>query len=196
MSTFTRTFIIPFDFDIEDTFSSTYSPDYISASLDYFLASPRNTFSDPLEDLSKYLLALIEMSPFLIILLYFCSLPQVFKIGESSYKISLERQEEHIETILNHLDELPLKLIELETELQEARTQITGLQKEKMRHNDEIVLARIRISTLEMIIKDIQVHYRSDMKSLLDKIRELKNHKGGQSYYYTRSLSFTVFVRI
>nr|GEU89486.1 hypothetical protein [Tanacetum cinerariifolium] len=37
----------------------------------------------------------------------------------------------------------------------------------------------IKISTLEMIIEDIQVRHRSDIKSLLDKIRELKNHKGG-----------------
>ncbi|GKA47161.1 hypothetical protein Tco_0740044 [Tanacetum coccineum] len=107
------------------------------------------------------------------------TLPQVFEIGESSHMTHLERHEEQIETILNHLDELPLERIEhmedkieglgngrviiqqdfdqLETELQEARTQISGLQREKIRHNDEIVLARIRISTLEMIIEDIQV---------------------------------------
>ncbi|GJY92610.1 hypothetical protein Tco_0508392 [Tanacetum coccineum] len=36
----------------------------------------------------------------------------VFKIGESSHKIHLERHEEQIETILNHLDELPLERIE------------------------------------------------------------------------------------
>nr|GEY89329.1 putative reverse transcriptase domain-containing protein [Tanacetum cinerariifolium] len=40
------------------------------------------------------------------------SLPQVFKIGESSHKTSLERREEQIETILNLLDELPLERIE------------------------------------------------------------------------------------
>ncbi|GKG34974.1 hypothetical protein Tco_0437670, partial [Tanacetum coccineum] len=36
------------------------------------------------------------------------ALPQVFEIGESSHKTHLERHEEQIETILNHLDELPL----------------------------------------------------------------------------------------
>nr|GEU94353.1 putative reverse transcriptase domain-containing protein [Tanacetum cinerariifolium] len=83
-----------------------------------------------------------------------------------------------IETIMNHLDELPLERIEelkdkirglgngrviiqqdfdrLETELEEARTQITGLQKKQIGHDDEVVLARVRISTLEMIIEDIQ----------------------------------------
>nr|GEW12327.1 putative reverse transcriptase domain-containing protein [Tanacetum cinerariifolium] len=48
----------------------------------------------------------------------------------------------------------------LETELEEARTQIAGLQKKQMRHDDEVVLARVRISTLEMIIEDIQNLYR------------------------------------
>ncbi|GJU30752.1 hypothetical protein Tco_1174341 [Tanacetum coccineum] len=38
--------------------------------------------------------------------------PQVFEIGESYHKTHLERHKEHIKTILNHLDELPLKHIE------------------------------------------------------------------------------------
>ncbi|GJW08892.1 hypothetical protein Tco_1571315 [Tanacetum coccineum] len=40
------------------------------------------------------------------------SLPQDFKIGESSRKISLERHEEQIEEILNHLDEECIEYIE------------------------------------------------------------------------------------
>ncbi|GJX16627.1 hypothetical protein Tco_0217459 [Tanacetum coccineum] len=70
------------------------------------------------------------------------ALPQVFETGESSRKTSLERHEEQIKEILNHLDELSLDRIEymedkieglvkgqviiqqdfdkLETELQEA----------------------------------------------------------------------------
>ncbi|GKD03105.1 hypothetical protein Tco_1178079 [Tanacetum coccineum] len=38
--------------------------------------------------------------------------PQAFEIGESSRKTSLERHEEQIEEILNHLDELSLDRIE------------------------------------------------------------------------------------
>ncbi|GJT14755.1 hypothetical protein Tco_0873461 [Tanacetum coccineum] len=117
----------------------------------------------------------------------------------------LERHEEQIETILNHLDEPPLERIEhmedkieglgkgqviiqrdfdkLEIELQEARTQIAGFQREQIRHDDEIILARVKISTLEMIIEDFQVRHWSDMKSLLDTIPELKNHKGGPPDY-------------
>ncbi|GJW05160.1 hypothetical protein Tco_1564016 [Tanacetum coccineum] len=120
------------------------------------------------------------------------ALPQVFEIGESSHKMPLERHEKQIETILNHLDELPFDRIEhiedkieglgngrviiqrdfdqLETELQEARTQISRFQREQIRHDDKIVLARVRTSTLEILIVDIQVRHRSDMKSLLDKI--------------------------
>ncbi|GJW42921.1 hypothetical protein Tco_0071720 [Tanacetum coccineum] len=118
------------------------------------------------------------------------ALPQVFEIGESSHKTSLERHEEQIETILNHLDELPLERIEhmedkieglgngqviierdfdqLETELQEARTQIYGFQREQIRHDDEIVLARVRTSTLEILIEDIQcdVSYLYESKLL------------------------------
>ncbi|GJU00104.1 hypothetical protein Tco_1110442 [Tanacetum coccineum] len=40
------------------------------------------------------------------------ALPQEFKIGESSRKTSLERHEEQIKKILNHLDELSLDRIE------------------------------------------------------------------------------------
>ncbi|GJU51731.1 hypothetical protein Tco_1221286 [Tanacetum coccineum] len=135
----------------------------------------------------------------------FSAPPHVFEIGESSHKTHLERHEEQIETILNHLDELPLERIEhmkdkieglgngrviiqqdfdqLETKLQEARTQIYRFQREQIRHDDEIVLAHVRTSTLEILIEDIQIGHRLDMKSLLDKIHELKNHKGGPPDY-------------
>ncbi|GJZ44823.1 hypothetical protein Tco_0592419 [Tanacetum coccineum] len=108
------------------------------------------------------------------------ALPQVFEIGESSHKTNLECHEEHIETILNHLDELPLERIE------HMEDKIEGLgngRREQIRHDDEIVLARVRTSTLEILIEDIQIRHRSDMKSLLDKIHKLKNHKGGPPDY-------------
>ncbi|GJS10415.1 hypothetical protein Tco_0367211 [Tanacetum coccineum] len=99
-------------------------------------------------------------------------------MGESSRKTSLERHEEQIEEILNHLDELSLDRIEhiedkieglgkgrviiqqdfdnLETKLQEARTQIAKLQRKQMGNNSKIALARFRIANLEQIIEDIQ----------------------------------------
>ncbi|GJX88158.1 hypothetical protein Tco_0340172 [Tanacetum coccineum] len=82
------------------------------------------------------------------------ALPQEFEIGESSRKTSLERHEEQIEEILNHLDELSLDRVEhiedkieglgkgqviiqqdfdnLEAELRESRTQIAKLQRKQM----------------------------------------------------------------
>ncbi|GJV21290.1 putative reverse transcriptase domain-containing protein [Tanacetum coccineum] len=79
------------------------------------------------------------------------TLPQEFKMGESSCKTSLERHKEQIEEILNHLDELSLDRIEhienkieglrkgrviiqqdfdnLEAELQQAHAQITKLHR-------------------------------------------------------------------
>nr|GEU76629.1 putative reverse transcriptase domain-containing protein [Tanacetum cinerariifolium] len=64
MYTSTHPFIVPSDYDIEDAFFSTNTPDYILASLDYFSASSGNTSLDPSKDLSKYLLATLAISPF------------------------------------------------------------------------------------------------------------------------------------
>ncbi|GKA52300.1 putative reverse transcriptase domain-containing protein [Tanacetum coccineum] len=138
MSTSTHPIIVLSDFDVEDAFSSTTTPDYTPASPDYFPASPGNTSSDSLEDLSKDLLASLTISPFYddpymkvmqaynatnnespIPLLRALIAPPtvlppslVFETRESSYKTHLERHEEQIETILNHLDELPFERIE------------------------------------------------------------------------------------
>ncbi|GKB62377.1 hypothetical protein Tco_0918563 [Tanacetum coccineum] len=50
-------------FDIEDTFSSNF-PNYTPTSPDYFPVSPRNISPDPLDNLSKYPLASLAISPF------------------------------------------------------------------------------------------------------------------------------------
>ncbi|GKC00746.1 reverse transcriptase domain-containing protein [Tanacetum coccineum] len=200
MSTSTHPIIVLSNSNVEDAFSSTNTPDYTPASPDYSPASPGNTSPDPSDDLSKYLLASLAISPFhddpymKVMQAYnatsnelpiplpqapiapptvlpaspkracflssssdFSAPPQVFKIGESSHKTHLERHEEQIETILNHLDELPLEHIE------HMEDKIEGLgngRKDQIRHDDEIVLAHVRISTLEMIIKDIQAAIR------------------------------------
>ncbi|GKB69646.1 hypothetical protein Tco_0931058 [Tanacetum coccineum] len=216
--------IVPFDFDVEDAFSSTNTLDYTSASPDYSPALPGNTFPDPSDDLPKYLLASLAISPFhddlymKVMQAYnatsnelsiplsqapiapptilppspkrarflspsstdFSTPPRVFKIGESSHKMHLEHHEEHIETILNYLDELPLERFE------HMEDKIEGLgngRREQIKHDDEIVLARVRTSTLEILIEDIQVQHRSDMKNLLNKIHKLKNHKEGPPDY-------------
>ncbi|GJR72246.1 reverse transcriptase domain-containing protein [Tanacetum coccineum] len=215
MSTSNHPIIVSSDSDIEDAFSSTHSPDYTPASPDYFPASPGNTSPNPSDDLSKYLLAsphLAISQPFHDGTVYedfflpeeilppekracflssssdFSAPPQVFEIRESSHKTHLERHDEHINTILNHLDDLPIERFEnmedkikslgngrviiqqdfdqLETKLQEARTQISRFQREQIRHEDEIVLARVRTSTLEILIEDIQTTVPRTAKQL------------------------------
>ncbi|GKB63026.1 putative reverse transcriptase domain-containing protein [Tanacetum coccineum] len=96
-------------------------------------------------------------------------------MGESSRKTSLERHEEQIEEILNHLDELSLDRIvhiedkveglrkgqviiqqdfdNLEAELERDHALITKLQRKQMENNNKIALARFRIANLEQIIK-------------------------------------------
>nr|GEU64301.1 reverse transcriptase domain-containing protein [Tanacetum cinerariifolium] len=166
--------------DIEDAFS--FFPNYIPASSDYSPASSGNTPSESLNN--SYGLEIFppkkrcrERSSSST-----CALPQAFEMGESSHKTSLERHEEQIEEILNHLDELSMDRIDhiedkikglgngrviiqqdfeiLETELQEARAQISKLQRKQMGNNNKIALARFRISTLELIIEDIQAAIR------------------------------------
>ncbi|GKC64159.1 reverse transcriptase domain-containing protein [Tanacetum coccineum] len=127
-------------------------------------------------------------------------------MGDSSHMTRLERHKEPIETILNHLDELPLERIEhmkykikglgngrviiqrdfdqLETELQEARTQISEFQKEQIRHDDEIVLARIRTSNLEIPIKDIQLSILCPVIQLL-MYDMIHNELSKWSWYHT-----------
>ncbi|GJR07640.1 hypothetical protein Tco_0790292 [Tanacetum coccineum] len=122
-----------------------------------------------------------------------------------SHKISLERHKEQIEEILNHLDDLSLDRIDhmedkieglgkgrvniqqdfdnLETELQEVRTQIVKLQRKQMGNNIKIALARFRIANLEQIIEDIQVRHQSDKESFLNAIYEHKNSQEGPSDY-------------
>ncbi|GKC81836.1 hypothetical protein Tco_1137553 [Tanacetum coccineum] len=196
MSSSTHPIIFSSNYNVEDAFSSTHSPDYTPASLNYFPASLGNTSPDPSDDLSKYLLASLTISPFRddpymkVMQVYnatsnespipppqapiappteilppqkrarflsssstdFSTPPQVFEIGESSHKTHLERHEEQIKTILNHLDDLPLERFE------HMEDKIKGLgngRREKIRHDDKIVLARVRTSTLEILIEDI-----------------------------------------
>ncbi|GKB40675.1 hypothetical protein Tco_0885617 [Tanacetum coccineum] len=133
------------------------------------------------------------------------ALPQAFEIGESSRKTSLERHEEQIEEILNHIDELSLGRIEhieykieglgkgrviiqqdfdnLEVKLQKTRAQIAKLQRKQLGNNSKISLACFRITNLEQIIEYIQVRDQADKESLLNAIYEHKNSQEGPSDY-------------
>ncbi|GJW00384.1 hypothetical protein Tco_1555635 [Tanacetum coccineum] len=194
--------------DIEDTFSSNF-PNYIPASPNYVPASLGKTYSSSSNNsfeffLPEELLPLKkrgrDQSSFST-----STIPQEFEIGESSRKTHLERHEEQIEEILNHLDELSLGHIghiedkikglgngrviiqqdfdNLETELQKARTQIAKLQRKQLGNNNKISLARFRIANLEQIIEDIQVRHQADKESILNAIYEHKNSQEGPSDY-------------
>ncbi|GKG13541.1 hypothetical protein Tco_0350501, partial [Tanacetum coccineum] len=125
------------------------------------------------------------------------SLPQAFEIGEGSRKTSIERHKEQIEEIMNYLGELSLDRIvhiedkveglgkgrviiqqdfdTLEAELQQARAQITKLQRKKMCSNHKISLAHFRITKLGDIINDMHIHHQGNIENLQDSINELKN---------------------
>ncbi|GJX41031.1 reverse transcriptase domain-containing protein [Tanacetum coccineum] len=163
MSLSTHPIIVQSDSDVEDAFSSTITPDYIPASPDYSPASPRNTSSDPLEDLSKDLLASLAISPFHDD--PYMKVMQAYNATSNKSPIPLPYAPIAPSPVLppslvidrdylNHLDELPLERIE------HMEDKIEGFgngRREQIRYDDEIVHAHIRISTLEMIIEDIQV---------------------------------------
>ncbi|GJV98176.1 hypothetical protein Tco_1553428 [Tanacetum coccineum] len=176
MSTSTHSIIILSDSNIEDAFSSTNTPDYTLASPDYFPASPGNTSFDSSEDLSKDLLASLTISPFHDDL--YMKFMQVYNATSNESPIPSPRAPISPPTEILPPQKRARFLSSSSTDssalpqsaLSNGRTKIEGLER-AIRHDDEIVLARVRTSTLEILIEDIQVRHRSDMKSLLDKIR-------------------------
>ncbi|GJS96974.1 hypothetical protein Tco_0803942 [Tanacetum coccineum] len=183
------------NFNIEDAFSSNF-PDYIPASPDYVPASPGKTYSSSsnnsfgLVPIASPTLLLFHDDPYMKELLPLkkqgrdrssssnFALPQAFEMGESSPKTSLERYEEQIKEILNHLDELSLDRIE------HIEDKIEGLGNgRQLGNNSKIALARFKIANLEQIVKDIQVRHQADKESLLNAIYELKNSQEGPSDY-------------
>ncbi|GKE66936.1 hypothetical protein Tco_1521097, partial [Tanacetum coccineum] len=75
-----------------------------------------------------------------------------------------EHMEDKIEGLGNGQVIIQRDFDQLETKLQDVCTQIYGYQREQIRHDDEIVLALVRTSTLEILIEDIQIRHQSDMK--------------------------------
>ncbi|GJS60686.1 hypothetical protein Tco_0655470 [Tanacetum coccineum] len=194
--------------DIEDAFSFNFL-DYIPASPDYVPALPGKTYYSFLNNSFEFFLPEELLSHkkegHNQSLSSTSALPQEFEMGESSRKTSLERHEEHIKEILNHLDKLSLSCIEhiedkieglgkgrviiqqdfdnLEAELQKARARIAKLQRKQMENNNKTALACFKIANLEQIIEEIHVHHQADKESLLNAIYELKNSQKGPSNY-------------
>ncbi|GJS91781.1 hypothetical protein Tco_0774417 [Tanacetum coccineum] len=136
MSSSTHPIIILSDSNVEDAFSSTNTPDYTPDSPDYSPASPRNTSSDSSEDLSKDLLASLTILPF-----YddpYMKVMQAYNGTSNESPIPPPRA------------------------LIAPPTVLPPSPREQIRHDDEIVLARVLDSTLEMLIEDIQIRHRLD----------------------------------
>ncbi|GJT12999.1 hypothetical protein Tco_0860041 [Tanacetum coccineum] len=161
-------------FDIKDDFSSNFL-DHISALPDYVPALPGYTYSSSSNNLfglvpiASPTLSLFNDDPYMKVMhAYYVEkypiLPPTIMPPSSMLSPILERHEEQIEEILNHLDELSLDRIEhiedkieglrkgqviiqqdfenLEAELQKASAQIAKHQRKQLENNSKISLAR------------------------------------------------------
>nr|GFB51827.1 hypothetical protein [Tanacetum cinerariifolium] len=141
MSTSTHPIIILSNSEIEDAFSSTNTPDYTPASSDYSSASPRNaafdskTESDPSEDPFDDHSAPLNLSP--------SHDDPCMKVMQAYNATSNKSPIPPAQAPITPPTVLP-------------PSPIAGFQREQIRHDDEIVLAHVRISTLEMLIEDIK----------------------------------------
>ncbi|GJS42734.1 putative reverse transcriptase domain-containing protein [Tanacetum coccineum] len=119
--------------NIEDAFSSNFL-DYTLASPDYFPASPRNISPDLSDNLSKYILASLAISPFhddpymqaynaaaneppippqdLISPPTILTPSLIYEFGKFSIKMRVKHHEKEIDSILNYLEELSFHYIE------------------------------------------------------------------------------------
>nr|GEW08772.1 putative reverse transcriptase domain-containing protein [Tanacetum cinerariifolium] len=98
-------------------------------------------------------------------------IPQEFEIGESSHKTSLERHEEQIKEILNHLDELSLDRIE------NVEDNIEGLGKVRVIIQQDF--DKLETELQEARAQEIQARHQADKESLLDAIYKLKINEEG-----------------
>ncbi|GJR66265.1 hypothetical protein Tco_0012330 [Tanacetum coccineum] len=165
---------------IEDAFSSNF-PNFIPASPDYVPASPGKTYSSS----SNSFGVVPIVSPTLLLFLddpYMKELLPLKKRDELSLD-RIEYMEDKIEGLEKGRVIIQQDFENLEAELQQARAQISKLQKKQMGNNHKISLARFRITDLEHIIKDIQIHHQKDKESLLNAINELKISQEGPSDY-------------
>ncbi|GKC09584.1 hypothetical protein Tco_1001194 [Tanacetum coccineum] len=177
--------------NIEDAFSSNF-PDYIPASPDYVRKSPipPTTIVPPSSMLSLMFNPQEFLLPEELLPLKkrgrdrssSSDLPQVFKIVESSRKTNLERHEEQIKEIFNHLDELSLDRIK------HIEDKIEGLENGQViiQQDFDNLEAKLRvIANLEQIIEESQPspqpHHQADKESLLNAIFELKNNRKNYS---------------
>nr|GEU48457.1 hypothetical protein [Tanacetum cinerariifolium] len=182
-------------FNIKDAFSSNF-PDYTPASPDYSTASSGNTPSESLNisyglvPIASPTLSLFHDDSYIKVMHAYDAIipPQVlippptivppslmlspiFKKYFFLRKYCHQRNEalnDHPPLLLPCLKHLRWeKVLRRQTKLQEARAQISKLERKQMENNNKIAPARFKLSTLELIIEDVQVHHQSDMKHLI-----------------------------
>ncbi|GJT74807.1 hypothetical protein Tco_1041532 [Tanacetum coccineum] len=127
--------IILFDSNVEDAFSSTNTPDYTPASPNYSPALPGNTSSPAISPFHD--------DPYMKVM-------QAYNATNDESPIPPPRAPIAPLTILP-----PQKRARFLSPF--STDSSAPPQREQIRHVDEIVLACVRISTLEMVIEDIQV---------------------------------------
>ncbi|GKB79293.1 hypothetical protein Tco_0946188 [Tanacetum coccineum] len=191
--------------NVEDAFSSNLlnyllaSSDYISASPRKTYSSSSNSFG--IVPLASLTLSLFHNDPYMKVLQAFytkkspippliiippSSIPnpqeffllEEFLLPKKQGELSLDRIE-HIEDNIEGLGKGRVIIQQdfdiLEDELQQARAQITKLQRKQMTSNHKISLARFKITELGDIINDMQIRHQIDMENLQDSINELRN---------------------
>ncbi|GKC98564.1 reverse transcriptase domain-containing protein, partial [Tanacetum coccineum] len=178
--------------NLEDAFSSNF-PNYIPpASPDYVPASPGKTYSSSSNSFGIVPLASPTLSlfndddPYMKVLQAFYTekspIPPPIIIPPKPKEFFLPNDIEHIEHIKNGIKGLRKGRIiiqqdfdALEAELQQARAQITKLQRKQMNSNHKISLARFKINELGDVINDMNARHQADIENLMDSIIELKN---------------------
>ncbi|GJZ83617.1 hypothetical protein Tco_0648790 [Tanacetum coccineum] len=187
--------------NIEDAFSLNF-PNYLSASPDYIPTSPGKTYSSSsnsfgIVPLASPTLSLFHDDPYMKALQAFYTkkslippptiippslipTPQEFlspkKQGRSSFSTSsLPQAFEIVEGLEKGRVIIQQDSDILEAELQQARTQITKLQRKQMGSNHKIYLARFRITKQGDIINDMHIRHQADIENLQDSINELTN---------------------
>nr|GEU86135.1 reverse transcriptase domain-containing protein [Tanacetum cinerariifolium] len=182
-------------FDIEDSFSSN-SPNYTLASPDYSPASSRNTPYESSNNsyglvlIASPTLSLFHDDPYMKVMRAYYTKespipPPVIVSPSSMLSPMFNPQEFFLPEELFPPKKRGRRVIiqqdfdKLETELQEAHSQVAKLQRKQLGQNNKIALARFRIANLEQIIKEIQARHQADKESLLNAIYELKINKEG-----------------
>ncbi|GJY49087.1 hypothetical protein Tco_0439043 [Tanacetum coccineum] len=150
--------IVPFDFDVEDAFSSTNTPDYTSASPDYSPASLGNISPNPSDDLSKYLLASLAISPFHNDL--YMKVMEAYTATSNESHIPLPQAPIAPLTALPPSPMFDPQDFFLPEEILPPQKRARFLSPSSTDFS-----THLRTSTLEILIKDIQVRHRPDMKT-------------------------------